>query len=61
MRYKQEYISRLEAALNLTQTVHQVLIGNKPATQQELATVTASIGKHLEFIIERMELESDNA
>jgi len=60
MKYKQEYVSRLEAALNLTETVHQVLLGNKPATQQELAQLTANIGKTLEFILERMELESDN-
>ena len=60
MKYKNDYITKLEAALNLTQTVHEALVGNKPHTRQELAQLTSNIGHTLEFLLERIELESDN-
>ena len=60
MKYKNDYINKLEAALNLTQTINDALVNNKPATKEELAQVTKRVEKILEFLLERIELESDN-
>lgn len=60
MKYKHDYISKLESALNLTETIQDALLNNKPYTKQELAQISSNVTKTLQFILERIELESDN-
>lgn len=59
MKYKNDYINKLESALNLISTVEDALRNNKPYTAQELAQIASATKKLLEFILERIELESD--
>jgi len=59
MKYKQEIETKLDAVLNMARTVHDALEGNKPYTKQELAQITKNMERIIQFILERLELESD--
>lgn len=59
MKYKNDYINKLEASLNLVATIQDALRNNKPYTRQELAQITDNVERQLKFVLERIELESD--
>lgn len=59
MKYKQIFITKLEAILGALQVSIDVLENNKPATKKELAQVLLNAKKHTEFLLERIELEHD--
>jgi len=59
MKYKNDYLSRLEASVNMVETLKDALENNKPYTREELAQITRQLEKTLKFILERFELESE--
>ena len=59
MKYKNDYITKLEVALNLVETMQKALESNMPISKGDLAQITKNIQKILNFVLERIELESE--
>lgn len=59
MKYKNDYVNKLEAALNLLETMQKALESNAPFTKGEIVQLNINVQKMLTFILERLELESD--
>ncbi len=59
MKYKTEIVTKLEAALNLTNSVKDALENNKPYTRLEMTQLTTNIKNLLAFVLERIELERE--
>lgn len=59
MKYKNDYINKLESALNLAETLQKAIESNGPLTKEEILQLSKSIQRILNFVLERIELESD--
>lgn len=59
MKYKNDYINKLESALNLAETLQKAIESNGPLTKEEILYISKNIQKILNFVLERIELESD--
>lgn len=59
MKYRNDYITKLEATLTLVETMQKALESNIPISKSELVQITKNIKRILNFVLERIELESD--
>lgn len=59
MKYKNDYVTKLEAVLNLIETLQKTINSNTTLTREEMAVLTGNMHRLVSFVLDRIELESN--